>query len=103
MTEYRCPDAKYPISRAVHLGRLARFHAGCRRCPRAADTGALPARQIKRLREVAQRAPMRPRFHDEGAGGVQGNELTPADVGRMAAALGLCLRDRTSTPRGRWP
>ena len=51
-----------------------------------------PARHLKRLREVAQRAPMRPRFHDEGADGVQGNELTQADVGRMAAALGLCLR-----------
>ncbi len=90
--DFRCPDAEYPISPAVHLGRLARFYPGCRRCPHAADTGTLPARQVKRLGEVGQRAPLLPRFHDEGAGGVYGNELAPADARRMAAAFGLCLR-----------
>ena len=98
---YRCPDAEYPISPAVHLGRLARFYPGCRRCPHAADTGTLPARQVKRLQEVAQRPPMLPRFHDEGASGVYGNELAPADAHRMAAAFGVCLRRAPDAPA--WP
>ena len=98
MIEYRCPDETYTISRAVHLGRLTRFFAGCRHCPHAADTGALPPRQVKRLREVGPREPRRPLFHGEGAGGVYGNELTPADARRMAAAFGLCLRRESATP-----
>ena len=95
---------KYTISRAVHLGRLARFFAGCRHCPHAADTGTLPPRQVKRLEEVGPRGLVRPRFHGEGAGGVYGNELTPADARRMAAAFGLLPPPRVGHPLGRlWP
>ena len=101
MIEYRCPELKYTISRAVHLGRLVRFFAGCRHCPHAADTGTLPPRLVKRLEEVGRRVPLRPRFHGEGVGGVYENELTPADARRMAAALGLCLRQTPLSPRGR--
>ncbi len=101
MIEYRCPDLKYTISRAVHLGRLVRFFAGCRHCPHAADTGTLPPRLVKQLREVGRQEPLRPRFHDEGVGGLYENELTPAHARRMAAALGLCLRQTPLSPRGR--
>ena len=90
--EYRCPGAGYAISRAVHLGRLARFYPACRHCPHAADTGTLSPRQVRQLREIDPRGVPRPRFHEEGAGGVYGNEFPPADARQMAAALGLCLR-----------
>ncbi len=91
--EYRCPGTSYSISRAVHLGRLARFYPGCRTCPQAADTGTLSPRQVQRLAEVRPRGLLRRCFHDEGASGVYGNELTPVDARRMAAALGICLRE----------
>ena len=78
--EYRCPGAGYAISRAVHLGRLARFYPACRHCPHAADTGTLSPRQVRQLREIDLRGVPRPRFHEEGAGGVYGNEFPPADA-----------------------
>jgi phosphomannomutase/phosphoglucomutase len=96
--EYRCPGAGYAISRAVHLGRLAGFYPACRHCPHAADTGTLSPRQVRQLREVDPRGVPRPRFHEEGAGGVYGNEFPPADARQMAAALGICLRQTHCPP-----
>jgi len=104
-TEYRCPDEEHPISRAVHLGRLARFYPPCRQCRHRDDTGTLSGKQIQRLVETRSRGLMPPLFHEEGAGGVFGNRFT-ADVARdLAAAFGTCLRQRlapakTSRPDG---
>ena len=92
--EYRCPGEEYPISQAVHLGRLARFYPGCRQCLHRDDTGTLSARQVKRLLETRARGLPRPLFHDEGAGGVYLNDLTPGIAREMAAALGVALQRR---------
>jgi phosphomannomutase len=92
--EYRCPGEAYPISRAVHLGRLARFYPGCRQCPHRDDTGALSARQVKQLLETRPRGLPRPLFHDEGAEGVYLNDLSPGIAREMAAALGVALQRR---------
>ena len=92
IAEYRCPGQGYPISRAVHLGRLARFYPGCRSCPHADDTGTLSARHVQRLEETRPRGRPRPLFHEEGAGGAYLNDLGPDDAGNMAAALGLFLQ-----------
>jgi len=90
--EYRCPDEEYLISRAVHLGRLARFYPGCRQCRHRDDTGTLSQKQLRRLAETRPRGLTPPLFHEEGAGGVHGNQFT-ADVARdLAAALGTVLR-----------
>lgn len=90
--EYHCPGEKHPISRAVHLGRLAHFYPGCRQCPHRDDTGTLSARQVKRLAETRPRGLPRSLFHDEGAGGVYLTDLTPGVAREMAAALGVALR-----------
>jgi len=92
--EYRCPGEAYPISPAVHLGRLARFYPGCRQCPHRDDTGMLSARQVKQLLETRPRGLPRPLFDDEGAGGVYLNDLTPGIARDMAAALGVALQRR---------
>jgi phosphomannomutase len=85
---YCCPGQQHPISRAVHLGRLAAFYPACRQCPHRADTGTLSPRQVEQLEEV--QASHRPHslFHDEGAGGVYLNDLTPAAARKIAAAFG---------------
>ena len=92
--EYRCPGEPYPISRAVHLGRLARFYPGCRQCVSRDATGTLSPRKVKRLLETRPRGQPRPLFDDEGASGVYLNDLGPRTARDMAAALGIYLRRR---------
>jgi len=92
--EYRCPDEDYPVSRAVHLGRLARFYPPCRQCPHRDDTGTLSQKQIQRLVETRSRGLPPSLFYEEGAGGVYGNEFTPDTARDLAAALGIALRRR---------
>ncbi len=96
IAEYRCPGEAYPISRAVHLGRLARFYPGCRQCPHRDDTGTLSAKRVSRLVETRPRGLPRSLFHDEGIGGVYLNELQPEIAREMAAALGVALQRRGS-------
>jgi len=42
---YLCPGEAAPISRAVHLARLAAFYPRCRDCPHCGDVGGLPRPQ----------------------------------------------------------
>jgi hypothetical protein len=89
--EYRCPGESSPISRGLHLGRLARFYPACRRCSHRDDTGTLSPKQVERLAEARRRDRRDPLFHAEGAAGVYLNDLDPKKAGRMAAALGVLL------------
>ncbi len=91
LADYRCPGQSAPISRAVHLGRLARFYPACRRCPHRDETGTLSGRLVKRLVETRRRGEARPLWDGEAAVGVYGNELTPSLARKLAAALGLTL------------
>ena len=91
--EYRCPGQQHPISRAVHLGRLATFYPACRQCAHRDDTGTLSPRQVEQLQEVQSSSGPRSLFHDEGAGGVYLNDLTPAAVRQIAAAFAAMIRD----------
>jgi phosphomannomutase len=86
---YRCPGQSYSISRAVHLGRLARFYPPCRECPHQDDTGTLPARVVEQLIETRRRAQASPWFTAEGAAGVCPNDLGPEAVRMLAVAFGL--------------
>jgi phosphomannomutase/phosphoglucomutase len=94
--EYRCPGEQRPISRSVHLGRLARFDPACWRCPHGSQTGTFSSRLVRQLSETRARGRSRERFHAEGAGGVYLNEFDPAAARQMAAALGVCLRRHRS-------
>lgn len=90
--EYRCPGRTDPISRAVHLGRLAAFDPRCRQCPHRDDVGPVSSRQRKRLAQARRRAEGGPLFGEEGVSGVCWNGLRPADARRIAAAFGVWLR-----------
>ncbi|NLF06623.1 MAG: hypothetical protein GX594_01400 [Pirellulaceae bacterium] len=98
--EYRCPGEKSPISRAVHLGRLAAFYPACRECPHREDTGSLSPRQVEQLTETAEQRRPRPLFNDEGAGGVYLDEITPADARRIAAAFGVAVGESVKSVKG---
>ncbi len=90
--EYQCPGEGYAISRAVHLGRLARFYPGCRNCEHRHETGSLSPRQVKRLGETARRGQEAPLFQADLVGGLPLGMLAPPTVRNVAAALAICLR-----------
>ena len=94
--EYVCPGEKSPISRAVHLGRLAGFYPACRRCSHRDDTGTLSARRVKQLVDTRRRGQRPPLFFEEGAAGVLGSDLDATVARRLGAALGIYLRHQPS-------
>ncbi len=96
---YRCPGERYPISRAVHLGRLAAFYPACRRCERRREHGPLSPRQVKRLAALEQRRRPRTLFREGGIWGVLHNDVEPPDAFRLAVAFGLLLQDAETVRR----
>src|SRR5271157_1606542 len=98
--EYRCPGESYGISRAVHFGRLVRFHPACRDCPQRHDTLGLSARQIGQLAEIDSRTRQPPLFHAEGMGNVAINDLSPNMARRIAIefARRIATHDGNSQP-----
>jgi phosphomannomutase len=91
-TEYFCPGEKHPITRAVHLGRLASFYFACAQCPHRNETGGLSPRQVRLLEETAAWRNKTPSlFHDEGAGGVFNNDFRAIDAQHIAAAFGVLV------------
>ncbi len=98
--EYRCPGEPYPISREIHLGRLATFYARCGDCEHRHDTGVLSPRTVERLQRSALGGPHSAHFGDEAVEGVYRSQITPPMVRELGAALGVfvgqCDRDRGS-------
>lgn len=99
--EFRCPGEPGPISRAVHLARLAAFYPACRRCTHRADTADFSPKLAERLAEAHDALRSFAVFDDEGISGVLLNELTPEVARRAAVAFGLLLRQRHEEPT--WP
>jgi phosphomannomutase len=97
-TLYYCPGEKQPISREIHLGRLASFFPKCRQCPSHRDTGSLPKPLVQLLE--GQRSPLKSLFLPEGIGGVYLDPFSTSSARQAAAAFGLLLRDtwRESDP-----
>ncbi len=88
---YRCPGEKAGISRAVHLGRMARFYPDCCRCRHREDTGPLSPRQVKRLQATWQRAEAKLPFEGELAAGEYLQASTPAAARETGAAFAVWL------------
>jgi phosphomannomutase len=101
--EYRCPGEIGPISRAVHLGRLAGFHPACRQCDRRDDTAGLSLRQIRQLAELASQARRPPLFCSEGVGNVAINDLSPGLARRIAVEFAKRLVSPAAQAENRPP
>ncbi len=84
---YVCPGETHPISRAVHLGRLAAFYPACRECPYRADTGQLATHQLELVESVSKRVERETLFTNDGVRGVHRNELTRSKAAEIATAL----------------
>jgi phosphomannomutase/phosphoglucomutase len=95
---YHCPGESHPISRAIHLARLASFYPMCSGCAHGDDTGTLSPRLVKLLAQTRRRERDLSLFTAEGVTGVYLNTLTAPQTRELAAAfgLGLPLRDGNS-------
>lgn len=99
--QYTCPGESHPISRAIHLSRLASFYPKCTQCPHNCETGVLqpqlptPKKQTKNLSTGETRL-----FQQEGVRGVYLNEMTRARAAEIAAAFAsLIWRSKPLTGR----
>jgi phosphomannomutase len=88
---YICPGESHPITRSVHLARLAAFYPACRNCPLRTDTGQLCGKTVERLARIRTRSERKTLFTDEGVRGVHLNELTRSKADELAAALAALL------------
>ncbi|QDU37094.1 Phosphomannomutase/phosphoglucomutase [Maioricimonas rarisocia] len=86
-TEYRCPGESYPISRAVHLSRLAAYYPKCRRCPHRDDIGQLPVPACEDQTEQPTRIRRDSICQQEGLRGIYLNAMTRRDCERAAEAV----------------
>ena len=100
--QYTCPGETHPISRSVHLSRLASFFPNCRDCPFRTDTGHLPPHTIARLQNAERRGERKSLFTDEGVRGIYLNELSRKQAHLIAAALAGVLWEQKPL-RGRSP
>ena len=86
---YRCPGEAHPISRAVHLSRLAACFAACRHCEHRHDAGELLKPQLAALNELRTDRPHE-LFQTNGLRGIFRNEINHATgirLGEVFASL----------------
>ena len=103
--QYICPGETYPISRAVHLARLAAYFPACRECPYRNDPEALraPVDSLPETRaETVESSPAvrNSIFETDGVRGIWRNELTRGRAGELASAFAAVLWEaaRAGTP-----
>jgi phosphomannomutase len=92
--EYICPGETHPISRAVHLSRLAVNFTSCERCPLRFDAPAVPLKttaEAPDVRSLADATSPRGVFTSEGVRGVYLNEMTRTLADKLGAAFGVLL------------
>ncbi|MDA0835163.1 MAG: hypothetical protein O2955_11830 [Planctomycetota bacterium] len=90
---YRCPGEEHPITRSIHLARLAAFFPKCRDCEHRGETGQLPTQAVTQFESTRHRIERPSVFNAEGVRGVYLNELTCEKVGRIAGAFASVLWD----------
>ena len=92
---YCCPGETQPISRAVHLSRLAHYYPACLHCEHAADSGALrsdEARSPVAPTDDPQTHPSRASiFGCDGIRGVYLNEIGRGEAERLAVSIAAVL------------
>ena len=90
-TLYHCPGEEHPISRSVHLSRLAAFYPKCRDCQHRSDTGQLPQQTVERIQSTEKRVERPSLLTDEGVRGVYLNEFTRQRAAQLAGAFASLL------------
>lgn len=90
--EYLCPGETAPISRAVHLARLAGCYPACRNCEYRGDTGSLTARRVRLIDQAHRHAGSTATSDPEGFGGIVPDGLNVALARSVAQRFASLLR-----------
>jgi hypothetical protein len=93
-----CPGESQPISRAVHLSRLAACYSACRNCLHAGDAGALLVPRVESRAGESRFRPAADWFTADGIRGVSLNEITRAAAEALAMSFASLLWDRLDRP-----
>ncbi|MCA9039431.1 MAG: hypothetical protein KDA65_03690 [Planctomycetaceae bacterium] len=97
--EYCCPGETEPISRAVHLSRLAAYYPKCQHCPHNQETGSLavslPKGKTVATNSKPQPVPSGELFRSEGVRGVYLNEINRTKAEQLTAAFARLLWQQT--------
>ncbi|HAW26943.1 MAG TPA: hypothetical protein DCY03_02320, partial [Planctomycetaceae bacterium] len=89
---FQCPGEDYPISKAIHLSRLAAFYPKCRECPHKGHTGNLSPEIIERLKQTQRsRASEQHPYTTEGVRGVYLNQINRTQAAQIAGAFSTIL------------
>lgn len=88
---YQCPGESYPITRSVHLSRLASFYVKCRDCPSRDERAQFPLQINDCLEAVSRRATPDPLMSDEGVRGVYLNRISRLDASLWARSFAALL------------
>lgn len=88
---YICPGEEYPITRSVHLARLAAFYPKCARCALRTDTGELRQKTVRQLEQARRRITGEELFRLNGVRGVHRNRLTRQLASDITAAFSALL------------
>lgn len=83
---YLCPGESQPISRSLHLARLAAGHPGCQSCRLRHDTDGLPRHVIARARSRFKRR-QPPLITEQGIRGQSINQITRESIGTLAQQI----------------
>lgn len=84
---YCCPGETLPISNAIHEARLRTQYHKCKHCPHRDDVSTFSAETRERIDEAQGELKKQPICREDGFRGILWNELTPAVLGRLAAAV----------------
>ncbi|QDT92844.1 phosphohexomutase domain-containing protein [Gimesia algae] len=89
---FQCPGEDYPISKAIHLSRLAAFYPKCRECPHKEHTGNLSLEIIERLKQTQRsRSSTQNPFTTEGVRGIYLNQINRTQAAHLTGAFSTIL------------
>jgi phosphomannomutase len=92
---YICPGETHPITRSIHLARMAAFFPACRDCPFRGDTAQLAKQTVERLQSTEKRVERKSLVTPDGIRGRYLNEINRKKGEQFAAALASLLWQQT--------
>ncbi len=96
---YQCPGENQPISRSIHLGRLASFYHACKSCPHRSDIELVTDQHA--AEQFAARKSSAMLFGNEGIVGSYLSNIGTSEARTIATAFGILLARKSKLPTPR--
>lgn len=88
---FYCPGEDHPISKAVHLARLATGYSSCRDCVHRFEIGQAPLAIVRERAHAHREVSKKSLFTATGVRGIYLNEISSAKAGEIAGAWASLL------------